>query len=69
MLSGMSIQLTQQYEEGDEVILETGEQGIISNIGPLHTYLRGKHGTSNLISRNKFLQSNADNERNLATNS
>lgn len=41
MLSGMSIQLTQQYEEGDEVILETGEQGIISNIGPLHTYLRG----------------------------
>jgi small-conductance mechanosensitive channel len=41
LLSGLSIQITQQFDVGDELMLEGGELGTVEAIGPLHTYIRG----------------------------
>jgi len=42
LLSGLAISVTQGFEVGDEIQLQTGELGIVENVGPLHTYLRGE---------------------------
>jgi len=41
LLSGLSIQITQQFDVGDEIQLEGGELGTVEAIGPLHTFIRG----------------------------
>lgn len=41
MLSGLSIRAAQQFEEGDELLLESGELGTVEIVGFLHTYIRG----------------------------
>jgi len=42
LLSGLSIQVTQQFDVGDEIQLESGEFGTVDSIGPMHTYIRGE---------------------------
>jgi small-conductance mechanosensitive channel len=42
MLSGLSIRAAQQFEEGDELLLESGELGTVEIVGFLHTYIRGE---------------------------
>lgn len=41
LLSGLSMQITQQFNVGDEIQLEGGELGTVESIGLLHTYIRG----------------------------
>jgi Small-conductance mechanosensitive channel len=41
LLSGLSMQITQQFDVGDELQLEGGELGTVESMGLLHTYIRG----------------------------
>ncbi len=43
LLSGLSIKTSQQFDEGDEIKLESGELGTVERVGFLHTYIRGKY--------------------------
>ena len=42
LLSGLSIQVAQQFDVGDEIQLESGKFGTVYSIGPMHTYIRGE---------------------------
>lgn len=41
LLSGMSIKTTQQFAEGDELLLESNTLVTVEKVGFLHTYVRG----------------------------